>query len=95
MYNGIINDFAFDYADSERAKLIAYKTVGNFNTNFFVSDALFDELVAYAEKNKVHKNEKEIKLSKRILKNQLKALILAIFGIAKDFILLYKAKTMF
>ena len=75
LYNGIINDFAFDYADSERAKLIAYKTVGNFNTNFFVSDALFDELVAYAEKNKVHKNEKEIKLSKRILKNQLKALI--------------------
>jgi carboxyl-terminal processing protease len=75
LYSGIVNDFAFAYADRERAKLKAFKTIDNFNRSFSITSSILSELVTYAEKNKIRKNEKEIKASESIIKTQLKALI--------------------
>lgn len=74
LYNGILNDFAFEYADNNRTKLKTY-TAETFKNNFQVSDDLLNQFVAYAEKHGVKKNEQQIKQSESVLKNQIKALI--------------------
>lgn len=74
-YNGIVNQFAFYYADRERDKLKEYKSIGNFNQSFMVSDALLNQLVEYAEKNGVKRKDEAIKRSDKLLRTQLKALI--------------------
>lgn len=75
LYNGIVNDFAFAYADKERMKLKAYKTATNFNSSFSITNDIMEQFISYAEKNKVKRNDQQIKQSEPILKNQLKALI--------------------
>jgi carboxyl-terminal processing protease len=75
IYNGLVNDFAFEYADREREKLKAYKTPQNYIKGFSINDEILNEFIAYAEKNKVKRNESGIKASGAILRNQLKALI--------------------
>jgi carboxyl-terminal processing protease len=55
--------------------LKAYKTVENFNKSFQITPAILNEFIVYAEKNKIKRNDKEISISERIMKNQLKALI--------------------
>jgi carboxyl-terminal processing protease len=76
MYNGLVNDFAFDYADKQRSKLKeTYQSVESFNKNFNISPAVFDEFVAYSQKNGVKPVEKQIKISEPLIKLQLKALI--------------------
>jgi carboxyl-terminal processing protease len=75
MYNGIVNDFAFNYADKERKKLNAYKTPQHFNASFGISEELFNEFINYSKKNKVVYNASQAKISKELLKNQIKALI--------------------
>ncbi len=74
-YSGLLNDFAFEYADKNRKKLNAYKTPEKFNKDFDVSAELLENFVVYAEKNKVKRNDKQIKISAPVLKNQIKALI--------------------
>ncbi len=75
MYGGLVNDFAFSYADKERKKLNAYKTFNNFNSTFNINEEVFNEFVAYTGKNKIVTNPQQINLSKQIIKTQLKALI--------------------
>lgn len=74
-YNGLINDFAFDYADKERKKLKAFKTAENYIQKFDINQKILNDFVSYAEKNNVKRNEKQIKTSEAMLKTQLKALI--------------------
>lgn len=74
-YNGLINQFAFDYADRERDKLRAYKNFSNYNKSFAVSNALLEEFVVFAAKNGVARNDADIKRSDKLLRAQLKALI--------------------
>jgi carboxyl-terminal processing protease len=75
IYAGLVNDFAFDYADKHRPELKNLKTPDNFKKTFVISDAIFNDFVAYAEKNKIKRNENGIKASAALVKNQLKALI--------------------
>jgi carboxyl-terminal processing protease len=76
LYNGLVNDFAFDYADKQRAKLKeTYPTVESFDKDFSISPILFQDFVKYAEKNGVKPVEKQVKISEPLLKLQLKALI--------------------
>lgn len=75
LYNGLVNDFAFEYADKQRAILKGYKSVANFNSSFDITPSILNDFTAYAEKNGVKRNEKELKQSESLLKNQLKALI--------------------
>jgi carboxyl-terminal processing protease len=74
-YNGVLNQFAFYYADRERQNLKAYKDVSSFNRSFQVSDQLMNEFASYAEKNGVARNDAQMKKSDKILRAQLKALI--------------------
>ncbi|HLC82906.1 MAG TPA: S41 family peptidase, partial [Bacteroidia bacterium] len=75
IFSGVLNDFAFEYSDKERNKLKGYKTVENFNKSFSITHEILNELIVYAEKNKIKRNSKEIEKSQAIIKNQLKALI--------------------
>jgi carboxyl-terminal processing protease len=75
LFTGTVNDFAFDYSDKHRQQLKDYGSFEKFNTNFSITPAILEEFVAYAEHNKIRHNEKELKQSEAILKNQLKALI--------------------
>ncbi len=75
LYSGILNDFSFDYADKNRAKLSAYASPAQYSSSFEVSDELLNEFIEYATKNKIKLNEQQIKTSKAILKNEIKALI--------------------
>lgn len=75
IFSGVLNDFAFQYSDKERNKLKGYKTVENFNKSFSITPEILNELIVYAEKNKIKRNTKEIEKSQAIIKNQLKALI--------------------
>lgn len=76
LYNGLVNDFAFDFADKQRAKLKEiYPSVESFDQNFSISPVVFNDFVAYAQKNGVKPNEKQVKVSEHLLKLQLKALI--------------------
>ena len=75
IYSGLVNDFAFAYADKERKKLTAYKTFQTFNKSFVITDGLFNEFVEYSRKKKVVSNPHQNKNSEEIIKTQLKALI--------------------
>jgi carboxyl-terminal processing protease len=75
LYNGIVNDFAYEYSDKERTKLKAFKTVENYIKSFDINSDIFNQFITFAEKNNVKRNDKEIALSEGILKNQIKALI--------------------
>lgn len=74
-YAGLLNDFAFDYADNERKRLKAFKSFKHFNAAFSINPELLNEFVGYAENNGIPRNEKELKRSEAIIKTQLKALI--------------------
>jgi carboxyl-terminal processing protease len=74
-YSGLINQFAFDYADHNRTQLKGYKNFEQFNRSFSVSDEMLNEFAGFAEKNKIKRRENELKKSAPILKTQLKALI--------------------
>lgn len=74
-YTGLINDFAFDYADKERKTLKSFKNFQHFNTSFTITENLFEAFISYAEKNSVPRNREEILVSKERIKTQLKALI--------------------
>ncbi|MDR0414110.1 MAG: S41 family peptidase [Prevotellaceae bacterium] len=73
---GLINQFTLSYVDANRNLLKEkYKTFKTFNRSFAVSDSLFNELVEFAEKRKLPKNEAEISKSKHDISVQLKGLI--------------------
>lgn len=72
---GLLSDFAFNYADKERIRLKKYKTVEQFNNFFEVKPTVFKEFIDYCTKSNVPKNEREIKKSETLIKLHLKALI--------------------
>lgn len=74
-YKGLVNDYAFAYADKERAKLKLYKSFEDYNHSFSITDGLYNDFIEYAKKNKVAAPTSQTKVSKTILEVQLKALI--------------------
>jgi carboxyl-terminal processing protease len=74
-YKGLVNDFAFSYADKERKRLTSYNSFQDFNSSFVMTDGLYNEFVEYAKKNKITANPTQIAASKRLIEIQLKALI--------------------
>jgi carboxyl-terminal processing protease len=75
LYNGLVTDFAYEFADRERVKLRSYKTVENFIQNFNITPDILHDFIAYAEKNGVKRNDSQIKRSESLIRSQLKALI--------------------
>ncbi|HEX8514990.1 MAG TPA: S41 family peptidase [Bacteroidia bacterium] len=75
LFNGLVNDFAYAYADKERLKIRGYKTIEKYKDSFVITSDIMEQFIKYAEKNGVKRNDQQIKQSESIIKNQLKALI--------------------
>jgi carboxyl-terminal processing protease len=70
-YSPTFQNFAFDFLNNKRDK---WKSISDFNANFSVDDLLLERFVLYAEKNfKIAKNASDLKLSKQLIKQTLKA----------------------
>ncbi|MCR5645292.1 MAG: S41 family peptidase [Bacteroidales bacterium] len=72
---GILYQYAFDYCDSHRQELARYKTLDDFDRAFHVTDAMFNELVARAEKKGLKGNATEKQVARRNADILLKAYI--------------------
>ena len=72
---GVLYQYAFDYCDRHRQELNRYKTVTDFNRSFRVTDAMFNELVAQAEKKGIKGNDVERQVARRESDILLKAYI--------------------
>ncbi len=72
----ILGQFTLRYIDKNRKALKQdYASFKEFNERFSVSDALFGELVSYAEEQKLPKNEAEIAKAKGDICVQMKGMI--------------------
>lgn len=72
---GLIYQFAFDYTDTHRAAIKEYKDAVRYTKNFRITDAIFNEFVAYAKKAGVQPDNEGIKSSGSLIKMQMKAYI--------------------
>jgi hypothetical protein len=57
---GILYQFAFEYTDQHRSEFNKYRNFKAFDAGFSVSQALFNEYVAYAAKNGIHPGQGEL-----------------------------------
>ncbi len=73
---GVYNEYVNNYLDAHRNELEKnYKNLQQFIKKFEITDEMFNELLALAEKKKVEIVDKEIEPNKDFYKLQLKALI--------------------
>ncbi|MGE0077957.1 MAG: S41 family peptidase [Bacteroidales bacterium] len=74
--SGLINQFSVSWVDSNRKQLLSdYSKFEKFKKNFQVTDAMVEELVVMAEKQKISRDEKGLEHSLSELKRQMKGLI--------------------
>jgi carboxyl-terminal processing protease len=71
---GLVYQFALDYADSKRKELSSFKTSADFETYFRKTNVL-NLFAAFAEKKGIKTNTAEMKVSSKIIDNQVKAYI--------------------
>lgn len=71
---GLVYQFALGYADSHRSELTKLKTADDFESYFGKMDIL-KEFVTFAEKKGVKTNTADLKISSKIIGNQVKAYI--------------------
>lgn len=74
-YAGLINTFAFEYADSHRAQLKAYGSAPEFIKAFEVSSAILTEFYQYCEKQGLKQDNAKRAKSDEALRPYLKAFI--------------------
>lgn len=74
-YQGLLNQFGFDYADGHRADLKTYTSYKDFNQRFEITDHLLQDFVSYSSEKGVEADEKGIRASKEVLKIRIKAYI--------------------
>ncbi|HKC66941.1 MAG TPA: S41 family peptidase [Bacteroidia bacterium] len=74
-YKGLVNDFAFSYADKHRADFASYKTNADYVKNYTPPQSLLNGFVEFAAKNGIPKNEAQLKKSGNYLLSEIKALM--------------------
>lgn len=74
-YRGLLNDFAFNYADENREELMAVGTARDFIDHFEVDPSLPTELYSYASAQGLERDAEGIATSGDIIALRLKALI--------------------
>jgi carboxyl-terminal processing protease len=74
-YAGVINTFAFEYSDTNRARLKAYGSAKKFISQFQITPAILEEFFAYCEKQKTLIDPAAKAKAGTALKPYLKALI--------------------
>jgi len=72
---GILYQFTFDYTDGNRAKFSSYKTASQFDKMFSVSNGIYSEYVAYAEKNGIKYSPSETNASQLKISELMKSYI--------------------
>jgi carboxyl-terminal processing protease len=75
VYSGLLNTFAFEYADKNRKRLLDYKNARNFVSGFSVGNDLLEEFVSFLAANGVARDEWGLKRSDKNIRLQLKAYI--------------------
>lgn len=72
---GLIYQFAFDYTDTHREAVKTHKTAERYTKNFRITDAIFNEFVAYCKEAGVQPDNEGIRTSGKLIRMQLKAYI--------------------
>lgn len=73
---GLIYQFAYDFADKNRDKLLtAYSDASVFIEKFTVDNTLFDQLVVYGESKGVPRNDRDLKPTRDLIARLLKAYV--------------------
>ncbi|MED9996120.1 MAG: S41 family peptidase [Paludibacteraceae bacterium] len=70
----VLYNFCFSYTDKNRATLKKYKTWQEL-TAYLETTSYVEEFIQYAEKKGIKRNDKEIKQSEKLIKNQIQAYI--------------------
>jgi len=74
-YQGLLNQFGFDYADGHRVDLKNYTSYRDFKQRFEITDDLLKDFVSYSSEKGIAADDKGIKASKEVLKIRIKAYI--------------------
>ena len=74
-YSGVINTFAFEYADKNRAKLKTYSKATNFIEKFEINTDILKEFYSYCAKQNIMVDKTQIEKTNEMLKPYLKAFI--------------------
>lgn len=69
-YESVFNHFAIKFLDKNRASLTNFE---KFLNGFVVTESMFKEFIAYATKLGVKENPNDIRISKNVIKNRIKA----------------------
>lgn len=73
---GIFNDFVLEYVDAKRNYILGkYPAFDQFKNRFNVDNKFMNEFLAYAEARDISPSEEEFKLSSRLIRYQIKALL--------------------
>lgn len=72
---GILYQFAFDYTDSNRAKFSSYKEASQFDKSFQVTGGMYNDYIAYAEKNGIKFSLSESAASQQKISELMKSFI--------------------
>jgi carboxyl-terminal processing protease len=74
-YQGVLNDFAFEYSDSNRDRLNAMGNINNFIRQFQVDAKILESLYSFAQNKGIERDQKGIIASSKAIQIRLKALI--------------------
>ncbi len=74
-YQGLLNQFGFDYADGHREDLNHYSSYSDFKQKFEINDAILNDFVAYSTEKGIEADDRGIAASKNVLKIRIKAYI--------------------
>ena len=72
---GLVYQFAFDYADRNRAAMLRFRNVDQFDHGFAITEPIFNEFVKYADIKGVKRPVRDIAKSDLYVKTMLKAYI--------------------
>lgn len=72
---GLIFQFAFEYTDANRVKLNKYRDFKQFDQKFIMTDAVYADLVTFAEDKGITESRESIKISKDKIDTLFKAFV--------------------
>lgn len=73
LYGNIFREFGFKYANTHSGILKLHPTIQDFDEEYVVSNKLVADMLIYAEKSEIEKNEVDFEFSKELIALRLKA----------------------
>ena len=75
LMEGIISQFAFDYADRERAVLKKYKNATAFQKEFILGDKAVSDFLSVVSASNINYTDVQLRQAEKIIQVQIKAII--------------------